>query len=126
MLYKSYYVDNLPYSIMTWNKLYDTKSLKINSIRCIPYHINEDVLFSIQLAICCRSFVIIDKITYYWYINSNGTSSNLENKGASCKNADQFTDVNKYLENTYFVIKKCIVILVGCLLMNISIFLILH
>ncbi|MEA5141187.1 glycosyltransferase family 2 protein [Arcicella rigui] len=54
------------YYVMIWNKLYNTEFLRKNKIYCIPESLNEDVFFSIQVALTAQSLGTIKDITYLY------------------------------------------------------------
>ena len=62
------YYDGFP-----WNRLISLKFLKANSVRCIPSHRNEDVLFSFQVVLYAKSYITLPKITYNYFMRPGST-----------------------------------------------------
>ena len=86
----------------TWNKLYKLSFLKTNNIRCIPYHLCEDLYFTYQVKLKCKSFHICPNITYAYVNNTNS----LMGRGFNEKLVSQFYEVllleEDYIKNKSF------------------------
>lgn len=88
-----YYHEGNPFFVATWNKLYDVNFLRSNNIECIPSHVNEDILFNFQLAIHTTSFILLNNVTYYYYLHE-GTTMHIQKKiGLSVKTAEQYKEI---------------------------------
>lgn len=81
-------------SIPIWNKLYNIDFLRSNAIRCNPVHINEDMLFSIQVYLLADNIALSKTPTYNYYIYEG--SANEANKDIwSVRYLNQIHDVVK-------------------------------
>lgn len=54
------------YPVATWNKLFKTSFLRTNNIKCVSWHRQEDIFFSLQTLLVAKTIVTIPEITYYW------------------------------------------------------------
>lgn len=86
------YVENKPFSITTWNKLYKMSFLRDNKIKCIENHLNEDVVFTQQVVSTAKSCSFISNITLHYYMRENSTEDK-RNSNMSYRNADEAIDV---------------------------------
>lgn len=68
------------YLRFTWNKLYKVSFLRDHNIRCIPYHLCEDLFFSFQVILNCKRFVTMSDITYHYIDNPNSLMGRGYNK----------------------------------------------
>lgn len=59
--------NKIRFSITVWNKLYDINFLKDNNIRCVSWHLNEDVYFTITLLSKTGSCRLISQRTLFYY-----------------------------------------------------------
>lgn len=59
--------NKIRFSITVWNKLYNIDFLKSNNIRCIPWHLNEDVYFTITLLSKTKACKLISQETLFYY-----------------------------------------------------------
>lgn len=77
-----------------WNKLYKIDFLRANAIRCNPVHINEDMLFSIQVYLLADNIAFSGIPTYNYFIYEG--SANEANKDTwSVRYLNQIQDVVK-------------------------------
>lgn len=98
--------------VQTWNKLYDVEFLRSNAVACIPGHINEDILFTFQIAIHAKSCVSVDKVTYVYYLQENSTTNKQRiHRGYSNRLAKQYFEILQFKKN--FLLKNPDA--VGCL-----------
>jgi glycosyltransferase involved in cell wall biosynthesis len=88
-----YYYEGNPFFVATWNKLYDVEFLRSNNIECVPSHVNEDILFNFQLAIHTTSFILINDVTYYYYLHAGTTMHIQKKQGLSVKTAEQYREI---------------------------------
>lgn len=92
-LAKYYYYKMNVFYVPTWNKLYNLSFIKKNNIRCISYHINEDLLFLFRIALNSHSFSLVSNVTYYYYLIDNSTTVVQSKIGESIKSINQYKDV---------------------------------
>lgn len=59
--------NKIRFSITVWNKLYDINFLKDNNIRCVSWHLNEDVYFTTTLLSKTGSCRLISQRTLFYY-----------------------------------------------------------
>lgn len=97
-----FYKERKMFFIETWNKLYSVNFLRVNKIKCKPYHLCEDQMFTFQVAVCANNCKLIDVITYYYscYV-VNSTTYKEKNQYLSLKNIIEYNDILSYK-------KKCI------------------
>lgn len=87
--------------IMTWNKLYNLKFLRINHIRCYDSHLNEDDIFSLRLSYYVRSFSFTSKITLKYFRRDTSTTGNINlinTERILRQEKDIIVELNKYLD----------------------------
>lgn len=84
--------------MFTWNKLYKLSFLRNNNIRCVPSHLNEDDLFTFQILLVTKSYLLIEDITYRYYFRLNSTSDKmyqaLNSKDIAGRFAKQFAEIS--------------------------------
>jgi hypothetical protein len=76
--------------------------LRNNAIKCLPSHLNEDVLFTFQVILNTTSCRYIPDVTYYYYNTPTSTTSALAGKKVSVRYAQQYVEIihfmNEYIE----------------------------
>jgi glycosyltransferase involved in cell wall biosynthesis len=96
------YVENKMIYLPTWNKLYNVFFLRKNNIKCVPYHLNEDVFFTDQVILNARSCRLVSDMTYYWYERKNSTMAK-QKECWSSKFGKQYEEISRdekqYLRN---------------------------
>lgn len=97
-----YYYSNCPFYVQTWNKLYSVSFLRNNNILCVPSHLNEDELFSFQVAIAAVSFVLLNNVTYFYYAVNNSTMYKAKVLGCSIEKALQNKEILDYKKDRCF------------------------
>lgn len=97
-----YYNEGKPFYMAIWNKLYNVDFLRKNKIHCFSTHINEDVLFTFQIAICSWCFSMMDDITYNYFVHEGTTMQIQLQKGLSIKTAEQYKEILEYKRKKIF------------------------
>ena len=87
--------------VYTWNKLYKLSFLKENEIRCIPHHLCEDIYFSFQIKLNCKSFLICSDITYNYIENPNSLMGQGFNKRLLTQMSEVLDSEKVYLKKYY-------------------------
>lgn len=115
--------NSLKMHVMTWNKLYDINFLRKNDIKCIPYHKNEDEVFSFQLYLKLNSCKLISAITYMYNIGRQDSTTNSaklaydnvrygQDKDLISMYASNLTEIRKFDSSKLFlswiIMKSCL------------------
>lgn len=82
--------------ICSWNKLYNLTFLKKNKIRCIPHHLNEDLLFSFQVILKAESCRFIPEVTYHYYTIPGSTTNKISNKKTTNKEVKECKEIIQF------------------------------
>ncbi|WP_321437519.1 glycosyltransferase family 2 protein [uncultured Bacteroides sp.] len=85
--------------ICTCNKLYNLSFLKKNRIRCIPHHLNEDLLFSFQVILKAESCRLLPEITYHYYTIPGSTTNKIEKKETTKKEVYECKEIIQFKKN---------------------------
>ena len=85
--------------VTVWNKLYDLSFLRINNIKCLPTHLNEDNLFTFQIILNAQSCSYISAITYYYYDTPDSTIKAARTFNISKRYAQQYVECISYKVN---------------------------
>jgi glycosyltransferase involved in cell wall biosynthesis len=92
---EAYYLENIMIATPTWNKLYNIEFLRKNNIRCIPWHINEDILFTYQVILYAQSCSLLSCITYNYYERTNSIMMKAR-EGYSSRLGKQYAEISNF------------------------------
>ena len=77
---KKYRALNLPHWSYVWNKIYNTKVLKDLGFQFPEGKLYEDIVFTHEILHSTKKLVVVPKVKYYYYINSDSITNNLTEK----------------------------------------------
>ncbi|MDR0681039.1 MAG: glycosyltransferase [Dysgonamonadaceae bacterium] len=91
---KAFFLEKIPVSIYTWNKLYSVNFLKRNNIKCIPHHLSEDIWFTHQIILRACSCRLLSDVTYFYRETPNSIAGKYNsNKSLPLKAAKTFEEI---------------------------------
>ena len=93
-------------NMSTWNKLYLLSFLKKNHIKCIPYHVVEDQLFSFNVYSKAVSVRLLSNITYHYYINEKSTLNRIKDNGLSKRDIQTWIDIYNFKKDILCMLNR--------------------
>jgi glycosyltransferase involved in cell wall biosynthesis len=91
---EAFYLERIPISVYTWNKLYNVNFLRGNNVECIPHHLSEDIWFTHQIILKAQSCRLLSDVTYIYYETPDSTAGRYNsNKSLPLKAAKTFEEI---------------------------------
>ncbi len=87
-------------NIPTWNKLYNLSFLRRNKVECVPYHLNEDNVFTTQVILAAKSYQALSNITYIQYYRTDSTMGKMVKGYSSVRQAKEYIEIADFLKTT--------------------------
>lgn len=98
-----------------WNKLYSIDFLRRNKVYCIPYCLNEDILFLLHVMLKASSCILISNVSLSYFLRDNSITGVIR-KGIDDKLVKQHIDIFREMQYLLNQNKNNIVYIYGYML----------